>query len=946
MKLYSVPFHVNLIEFLAELLLKEADFKKDLSEICVVFPSRRPKLFLNKLLSQKIGSSFISPQIFSIIEFIDYLVKKTSPFLKELSLQESSWVIFNILKKSDFLSFKDYKDTEFCEFFLWAKKIYEFLEDLDKDDISNEELKSIEKNAEIGYQVPERINILLKNLKKIREEFKEFLKENNFTTLGNNYQIALKNSQEVNLEEFRCIYFVGFFALRNAEKKIIKNILNRKEGVFLVQKEGSWEVFKELEDFFKSKFIEIPFERKEKPKIEIFECFDTHSQIKQVKEILNSLPPTEIENTCIMLPEASALLPLLLQAISYFDFDYNVSLGYPLKRTHLFSFLESLLKAQERKKNNLYYTKDYLKIITHPFIKNMNLPSVTSDKISLLIERIEKSILGEEKKSYSQKLFIDLREVEEDQSLFIEDERLKEFLRKIHFLFFDKFSEIKTPLEFAQHLEELFLFILKCTDTFLYIFSGEIFKKFFDLLREMKSSLFKNENFKDINSLFEFFRFNLLDQNIPFSGSPLKGLQILGALETRNLNFKNVIILDVNEGILPKTPEYESLIPELVKHQLGLPSYKKRDEIYRYHFKRLIGGAERIWLFYKNIPQEGVIRSRFIEEIIWREEKKSLKLGALPVKKISFNIEVLKKEMKIEKDSEVLKRIRNLKITPSALDTYLECPLKFYFRYIMNLEEYQDLEEDIEPKTIGNFFHEVLKSAYLQFLDREIILDENFEKSLFKIAEQKFKEYFKLETPESFLLKEILFYRLKRFLEKEKEKKEKAKILYIEREFPIKNDFIISSERGNFSLKGILDRVEERYKDEDKNAKVVILDYKTSSPKNFKFKLDKVNTKDIETIKENISSLQLPFYLLLVQKDFPQKDLDAGFYFLKTSQEKFFFKDYLKCKSLKEKREVLLFFEEIIKEILEKLLDPKIPFVRTTFKESCRYCPYSTLCKI
>ncbi len=940
MRLFAVSFCVNFIDFLADFVLKETGFSKDLSKTCVVFPTKRAQLFLNRVLSQKINSSFFGPRVFSISEFIDYLANKTHPHLKILSVPECAWVIFNILNEFDFSGFTSYKDAEFCEFFLWAKKIYEFLEELDKEDIDDSKLENIEKNAEIGYEVPQKVNILLKNLIKIRGKFKEFLKQNNFATPGYKYQLALKASKETDLGEFNRIYFAGFFALRNVEKKILKNILARKQGALIVHKTGKWKVFEELEEFFKVKFSELKYNQKtnKTPQIEIFECFDTHSQIKKAKEILEQIQSPQ--ETCIMLPDPSSLIPLLSQGICYFNFEYNVSMGYPLRRTYLFSFLDSLIKTQERKRGAFYYTKDYLKIITHPFIKNLNLGEFSS-QLATLIEEIENSILGEIKKPYSQKSFISLKEIEEDNSLFKGDQKLKDFLKNLHYIFFDKFSEIKTPSRFATHLEEIFLFILKHSKTGMYIFSGEIFKRFFESLAEIKHSLFKEEEFKDIYSLFEFLRFNLLFETIPFSGSPLKGLQILGALETRTLNFKNIIILDVNEGIIPQDRDYESLIPEVVRYQLGLISFKDRDEIYRYHFKRFIEGAEKVFLLYKNLPQEKLFRSRFIEEIIWEKEKQASKLGVVNVEKVTFNIEILKKELSIEKDEKILKKIENLALSASSLDMYLECPLKFYFYYILKLKEPQSLEE-MEPKTVGIFFHEVLRCTYVQFLNRQIILDKEFQEYFFRVAREKFKEYFKFERGESILLREVVFYRLKKFLENEKKKQ--SRLIYLEKEFPIKKNYIISLNGKKVFLKGILDRVEEREMEDGKV--LLIIDYKTSSPENFKFKIDRINIENVETIRENIHSLQLPLYLLLVRKDFPDANLDAGFYFLKNTQEKFLFKDYLKCKNIEEKKKLLNFFEKIVKTLIRDLLNPEVPFRKPTVERgNCKFCSYSVLCK-
>ena len=949
----SLPFGVDFMDYVSDLLMK--DFPQiDFSSVLVIFPTKRARLFLNKYLSSKIKKSFLPPQIFSITEFIQFLTEIKNPFVRKITPLEAYWIIYEIISQRDFLDFPQYKESGFSDFFLWAKKIFEFLEEILKEEVPSDKLRNIEKNAQIGYDVPSNINRLLSSIGEIKEKFYSYVKSHNFTTDGLNYLKAKECIETVDLD-FKKIYLAGFFALRKIEKEIFKKILEKYDTVYIIQEDGRWSLLEEVKNFFKLDIKRVNSSTKS-PVVKIYECFDAHSQIKQCKYILKH----EIDNvdkTCIVLPRPSMVIPLLFECISYLNIDYNVSLGYPLKITSVFSFIDLIMETcQTKREDGKFYVPSYIKLLTHPFIKNLNYKDIPSGLLRTFIENVEASLRGELPSNINLQIFIDLKDIEEEEGIFLQTledlesthySLLKEAIRFIHHTFFEGFESINNLEQFASKMKEILLVILNNTRIDSEILSAEVFNKFLNLLEEMQTCLFAEENLNDVFSIYELFKFYVLFETIPLEGSPLKGLQILGALETRNINFDNVIFLDVNEEDFPGFPEYESLIPEAVLMQLNIFCIKRREEIFRYYFKRLVNGAKKVYLLYRNYPQDKEIRSRFIEELIWEKEKEARKIGVVPIEKVDFNIEIKKTDFKIYKNEDIMNILKNTRFTASNLDDYIRCPIRFYFSSVLRLKELPQFPQELESQKVGIFLHDVLNEFYRDFKHRYIEWTPSLKKSLIDLCEFKFSQYFKEERGEFYLLKRIIVNRLNGFFQEQSQRQEKIKILFTEKSIPPCGENItLTTDYGEVYLEGKFDRVDERlYPDNSK--KIIILDYKTGNIKDFKFNIEKIDTHNRQSIKKNISSIQLPFYLYLYKRYFKLDswdELDASIYSLRTLEEKMFFEHYFK--KISSKNEIMDIFYEIFTFIISEILNPRLPFERdTTDSYLCNFCIYSSLCK-
>lgn len=940
----AFPFGEDFIENLAELLFKEYESGRDLRKIALVFGGKRPALFLKKSLSKKIKKSFWPPHFFSMDEFIDDCLLKGEDFSAPNEL-EITHLIYTLAKKNYPRLVKNY---DFPGFLSWAREIKGFIEQLDLEDVEEEALQNISSSTRISAEAPAAVQKLLENIAGLRADYHRILKEKKTYPRGWRYLLASEYIEKLNFEEFEEIFFCNLFFLHKTEIKIIQTLF-QKEKARLVFQGGAkdWPILNELAGELG---IEIQAQETSSPKpvINFYSGPDLHHQVTAVREILKTLK--EKEKTLIVLPQAESLVPLLSE-ISAFARDYNVSLGYPLKRSALATLLKNIFEAQLTRKNNLYYSKDYLKLLSHPFIKNLksgkNPGSATATRI--LIHKIEEIILGMEKttagSNFSGALFINPAELENFPELFelagrllknfgteASFEDLKIILSRIHELFFKSWETVANFKNLAGVLEKIIAELLEGSFLEIYPINLSVAQRILNFCEEIKLVSFSSEKFP-LEGIFKITSEILEGEVISFSGSPLKGLQILGFLETRALNFKNVIFLDLNEAVLPRLKIYEPLIPREIMFNLGLASLEKEEESQRYNFYRLISSAEKVFLIYEESDKKE--KSRLVEELMWQEQQKNRTLTSVAAKKINFPVVTSPALKEISKSPSMIKFLKEkFTYSASSLDTYLNCPERFYFQYVLGLREKEVLSEEAETSDIGIFVHGLLKETFSQFISQKPVINDEFEKLFFEMLEEKFSRTFeKTMKSDSFMLKEVLKFRLGKFLEAEKERPVQ-KILALEE---IKEQKIKFS-GTEFKFKTIIDRL-----DQLEDGSYLIIDYKTGETSKHKPK-NLARLENFETraeLKSHLKSVQLPLYFYFWQKDF--SSLNAALYGLKNSELEPLFK-----KETPALRQELISqpFLKALEFIISEIIDPEKKFAPDLESEYyCENCPFGQMCR-
>ncbi|MFH1878185.1 MAG: PD-(D/E)XK nuclease family protein, partial [Candidatus Omnitrophota bacterium] len=816
-----------LVDFVEEEYLEKG---RDLSEAAFVFEGKRPALFLKRELSRKLGRSFFPPRMFSIDEFIEYSLNKTVSFSRMPNME--SWHLLYRISRETAPGIVKGRES-FSSFMQWAREMAEFIEMLDLENVGPDELANIEAAAGIGYEIPDNINVMLKNITAVRKAYHEAMREKMTYSQGYIYYRAAQKIREADFPEFNDILFCGFFYMQRTEHEIIKDLYERKKAVLFFQgDEDDWTVLKDNAKSFAGVIKPAAgaegFDGRDfSSRLELYSAFDTHSQVCAVREILRTVP--DPESTLVLLPNPENMIPLVSELGNSVG-EFNVSLGYPLKRSSLYFLFEHIIRAQKTKKNGSYYAEDYIAALSNPLVKNLKImPEYGVSRV--LVHKLEEVLLGIEKAPVSGRCFFELDEIENEGKIFeivcdtlrgmeipVTPQDVRTVLEKLHKIVFRVWEDISSFYEFAASLGIFLDELINRGSIDKYPLNSKISGRLYSLKDDFENMSFSREEFSR-DDIFKIFR-NLLENEMArFSGSPLKGLQVLGLLETRALNFRNVIIMDANETELPKPRARENLIPYELLSGLGLNMPEKEEQIQKYLFYRIIASAEKVSVVYEE--GTGKEKSRFIEELIWNMQRSRKTLAVFENKKARFNVNMRMPDMRVEKTDAIVSMLKEFPYSVSGINTYLECPLRFYYQYVLRLEEKERLPDDIEAAEIGTFIHELLEEAFTVFVNRKPLIDSDFRESFLKRFSVKFRDTFtdKMRSG-AFLLENVVRIRLENFLAFERDSPERdvKEILYLEKKFTEK----LSLPGGCYNFRYVVDRV-----DRMGSGAVFILDYKT-----------------------------------------------------------------------------------------------------------------------
>ncbi|MCS7151256.1 MAG: PD-(D/E)XK nuclease family protein [Endomicrobia bacterium] len=938
---YVIPMSANVIEFLIQHLDKNYNLK-NLDRICIIFGGKRPSIVLNKQLANRIKRPFLPPKMFSVDEFVSYIVSKKYEFIAGFDL-DIIYLIYDLCKNKEIFR-KRFKDL--IQFIPWGYEILHIINELWLENISPEKLKNIEIQAEIGFDIPAHINELLKMLSEIIKSLQDKLLNNKIAVRGFLYKLASESTQNLILSEFDEIIFVTPFFLHETEFRIVYN-MSKGNNVSIVF-QGDRKDYKQLENLSKKLNIDITIkENKENDRqIYFYSAFDKISEMNFVHKVLNNLDQKEIENTVIVLPNDD-ISTLILNFLPENVKEFNLVCGLPLKHSLLYTLFYTIFNAQINKKKKSYHTKDYLDVIKNPIAKKI----ITADQPQLaqcIIDTIEHILLGEiEVENISRAVFIDIDELELNEKLYYNIQKvldlhlsvkdIKETIKKLHTLLFRQWEKINTFADLCSKIKLLLDEIVNSAkepdETIWFTLAG--INKLYEYLDRLSSTLFSRQKFNTVD-IYKFILTEFERLRIPLSGSPVKGLQILGFYETRNLNFDNVIVVDLNESVLPYLKLHSSLVPRQVMLALGIDRIEIEEEIQRYHFTRLISQAKNVLLIY--IESDEKEKSRFVEQLIWQQQQKH---RSLDIKNMYFGYQKVSLRLnrpEVKKTDEIIKYLNQKEFSPTILDMYLQCPLKFYYSFVLSLEKVE-LTDEPESKDIGTFVHELLEMVFKDFLNKTPLLDEEFRKKFFEFFEHKFeKDLAKRFSSEAFLLKQVMRHFFDEFIKYEQKRvieQSVNKILMLEHYF---EDIMKFDSNKQIKFKYKIDRI-----DQLEDGSVLIIDYKTGAVEYPKKKL-KFEVFSREIIKEQLKSFQLPLYIYIVDKMLTPKNSDAMFYDIKNPEKsKFLLRDHSEISKQEFLNTVLSALKHLL---LNEILNQDIPFYADDSEERiCNQCSFKYLCR-
>ncbi len=935
----SEPF----IDRLADVIVADhADRGLDLRRCAVVFGGRRPHLFLQRALARRLKDDFLAPRFFSIDEFISAALGQCEVFGSMTDL-DASYLIYELARKKTPRVVRGRE--RFCDFFPWAREILRFIEQLDLQAIPLTPLAGIQKQADIGYDVPESINELLKHIVDLREAFHGALLERRRYVRGFMYYRLASLIDKVSFDAFNTICLCHFFYLHKTEEAIFQKLYqDGKAHLFFQGSAKEWSV---LENLGKRLGVTIdPPPRPAAPAgLRVHAGFDLHAQVGQARDVLVDIK--DYGKTVVVLPDSGALVPLLCDIATLVK-DVNVSMGYPVTRTSLYTLLTVVFEAQATRRDGTYYAKDYLRVLNHPLVKNLDFTGDTA-ATRILVHKVEEALSGVLPTDLSGSLFVSLKEVQacreavQAAQVFLagaasgRTAALKKALNELHRVFFESWEGVSDLSSFARAMEGLLDCLLGRGSLDKYPLNLKLMERLFGICEELRQAACGGESFPR-EEIFKICKGRLEHEAVAFSGSPLKGLQVLGLLETRSLDFENVLVLDVNESVLPKLKIHEPLIPRDVMISLGLDRLEKEEEIQRYQFSCLLASAKNVHLFYQE--RDDRTPSRFLEGLIWEKEKAAGRLDVVPVSRGTFAIGVSAEAARIAKTSVHLEHLKQLTFSASSLDTYVGCPLRFYYQYVLGLREREDLLDEAEGSDIGNFVHGLLEGAFRKFLGRAPKIDVRFRTKFFRDFDARFEQQLaRRMRADAFLVKEVLRVRLEDFLLCEEERPVVA-VCGIEKVYEAPLDFFGTT----FRLKAVVDRL-----DRLADGSLLVIDYKTGAadvmPRRGAWEGKGGFTR--QNIKGRMRSLQLPLYLALVEQEERPEGLDAALYYLRYARQDNGFRRFFGDGVLPaERRKVLEGCKRAVAFILNEIRDPAVPFEPDRSDPShCEHCPFFYLCR-
>ena len=1002
-----------MIPFLKLVANAFVDNKEPLDKITFVFPNRRSGLFFSKYLGERFkGKSFILPEIITISELISDYTKTI-----EASRMEQLFALYSIYKKMSGEISDTSKEFNFDQFIYWGDMILSDFNDVDRYMVDAERLflnvkdfKGISANylSEEQQEVirdfwgEDRLKMdnghlwkdtdsearlkftkLWEVLYPLYKDFNELLKAKNLSYSGKTYRLAAEKMGTAKAEDFNFskIVFVGFSTLSKSEEAIFKGFQRLKIADFywdynspvfkFPENKGNAFIPKYKEEFPSCyELNEAPIT--EMPNIEIMSVPSGGGQAKVVGKIISDLKKegrdktTDID-TAVVLPEEIYLnsviysMPETISAL-------NITMGYPMRNTSIASFMSMLSMLHSRKRiiegEVCYYYDDLEALLSHPYVKHICKNSV---------DALKKQIIN-------------------FKYFFVPQTVVTHFIGNLDKIFSNQ--PLDTPAEIIDYVEGIIKFVKAQIGS--HKDSGEeekldvqdklelsFINQYENSVSQMKTTMEAYK--KDIATMKSKTFFLLLERmlagsNIAFEGEPLNGLQVMGVLETRLLDFENVIILSMNERIFPSKHFTKSFIPMSLRAGYGLSTYEFQESMFTYYFYRMISRAKNVYLLYDSRTQ-GISsgeQSRYIYQL-----QRLYNVNKCKKTNWEYNVRLPKNRViEIWKNDEILEKL-NLYLTEkeskknfsaSMLNTYVNCPLQWYLQFVEGLKEEDEMSEFIDASTLGTIVHETLQDIYdsiplndsgerlvqKKFLKDLIESEVNLNKFIVKSVNKNYNklpenDWAKDLQGDALLIFKTVYYYVKSVLEYDWRL---ASFVYIASEFEQVIRWKLGKGTGrvvNFKFK--IDRI-DRLSSTDGDI-VRIIDYKTGSDP---VKIGGVDSMFVAKGSEKRAKAiaQLMLYCHAYEEYYGGKPMklkpliyqirninefaDKEFSLNVNKNDVQDFRDIENGFTITANEDETISFMDVIDNYVDEIFDKEVPFRQTEDEDNCAYCPFKDIC--
>ncbi len=971
----------SFLTYVAEDLINK--YGNNLSNIAIVFPNKRASLFLNESLARLVDKPIWSPKYITISDlFRQHCDLKVGDPIKLVCDLHKTFVACTGI------------DETLDHFYGWGQLLISDFDDMDKNMADADKLfanlKDIHELDDISYLTEEQKNMIRKFFSNFSEDHNSELKKRflqlwshfcdiyhafneQLATQGLTYEGALYrkvvNDKTIEFNHKKYV-FVGFNMMQKVEQLLCDRLMKEGKAVFYWDYDKYYMDGKNEAGHYIRQYLKYyPNELADVPQNEIYDNMRSKKDITYVSAPTENIQARYIHawllekerylagrKTAIVLADES-LLQTVIHSLPKEVKSVNITVGYPLQQTPFYSLIQQLIKLQTlgHPKGSDTYRLHYVNmVLRHPYAR-----FISSRYVELLND------LENHKRFYPSR-----------ESLCIgKDEGLSLL-----------FKDLEADENYNLGLISYLLDILKMIGTHAKSLEDPLFQealfRSYTLLNRLHQLIKSGDLEVDVITLERLIQQLIQTTSIPFHGEPAEGIQIMGVLETRNLDFEHILVLSCNEGNLPKGVTDSSFIPYSIRKAYGLTTVDNKVAIYAYYFHSLLQRAGDITLCYNNATEDGHTgeMSRFMLQLMVESEhhirRQSLVAGQVPLRPDYHDVE------KTEDVLEILGKDRL--ITPTFLNSYLRCPKRFFFKYIKGLEEPDEIDEDeVDNRVFGNIFHRAAQLFYLRFaspsdiqtnakgeqqLIHPIVISKGeiehalkHDELLYRLVDEAFREQLFRVKPEGYhphyngmqlINREVIANYLKQLLLIDSRI---APFTILGLELMVTKDFEFDTPMGTkkFQIGGFIDRldaVSQGIGQSNVKERIRVIDYKTGrAPMYFPKSIEDI-FKSEELSRHTDYYLQALLYSLIVKYDSklnPAKDaVSPALLFIQHARAE----EY--DPTLKLGKDLILdaaehedIFMQGLKQLIAEIYNPAIPFSPTDDKQRCNTCPYAALCK-
>lgn len=945
------------------------EYKNEIRKVTFVFPNRRAGLFFQKYLSSLSKQPIFSPNILTISDLLTELSGlfpadkiRMLFLLYEIYMErsESEETFDEFVYWGDIL-LSDFDDVD--KYLIDADKLFSNVTDLraidhDFDFLTPNQIAAIRSfwssfNPEKGKSNETAFIAIWEILFDIYTEFRNRLLAEESGYGGMIFREVAERYDKGDWDDFpyEKVVFVGLNALTEAERLFLKAL--KKKGVAEFYWDYEDERVRDKDNkaslFVERNLTDFPnssdWVNKESTDCE-FKLIGVPSNVGQARQVYpiieeliaqGELTTESAIRTAVVLPDEELLMPVL-HAIPDGVEKVNVTMGYPLNNAPIAILIEHIIDLQRNiryvDKLPRFYFKDVLAILRHPYIIASG--EAVVNELSKEITSLNKIYISVEELNKTDLLVYVFKAIEQAEKL---SDYLIYILKELHKLLTKPVDETDEDLDEDQpiRMEDM---------------EREFIFQYYTAVNRINDMIASTTIQMSAETYFRLLKRVTGLISIPFQGEPLSGLQIMGVLETRALDFDNIIILSTNEGVYPNSKYANSFIPYNLRRAFNLPLIDFQDSVSSYHFYRLIHRAKRVWMVYDTRTtgmKTGEV-SRFVHQLNYHYQ--------VPIQKEVVVYDILSSPapvIRIDKDEEVRKHLQKFllggerALSASAINTYLNCPLQFYYAVLKDIREQDDVSESVEGGMFGTIIHKVMEELYRPFTGKLVTADllrlmqKNDALLTEKIEGAFAKEFFKSDkrrklTGQHLLISETIRKYVKKILDIDAGV---TPFTYVKSEEKVYGDIALTN-GSVIQLKGFVDRLDEVHEH------LRIVDYKSGLGKSDFTTIESLFDKGLKDRRKEVMQVFM-YSWMYMSKTNDQRSIQPTIYYLRSM-----FKDFSPVITHREspgtKTEILDFallkdeFEEQMRYCLDEIFDETTPFIQTEDTQHCKYCLFAEVC--